>query len=29
MKFYTYILYSLTIDNYYIGSTDDLEWRLE
>ena len=25
---YTYILYSNEIDKYYIGYTDDLEWRL-
>lgn len=28
-KWFTYILYSLSIDRYYVGSTDDLEWRLE
>ena len=28
-KYYTYILYSKKIDKYYVGSTDNLEWRLE
>jgi putative endonuclease len=28
-KWFTYILYSSRIDKYYIGSTDNLEWRLE
>jgi putative endonuclease len=27
--FYTYILYSPSIDKYYVGFTEDLEWRLE
>jgi putative endonuclease len=27
-KWLTYILYSEKIDKYYVGSTDDLEWRL-
>ncbi len=26
---YTYILYSSKIDKYYVGSTDDLQWRLK
>ena len=26
---YTYIIYSKNIDRYYVGYTDDLEWRLE
>ncbi len=29
IKWFTYILHSLKIDRYYIGSTDNLEWRLE
>lgn len=29
MEWYTYILYSSGIDRYYVGSTDDLQWRLE
>jgi putative endonuclease len=28
-KLFTYILYSDKIDHYYIGSTDDLQWRLD
>ena len=28
MPFYTYILYSIQIDIYYVGSTEDLESRL-
>ena len=28
-KWFVYILYSENIDRYYVGSTDDLEWRLE
>lgn len=27
--YYTYILFSQTADRYYVGSTDDLERRLE
>ena len=26
---YVYIIYSKKIDRYYVGYTDDLEWRLE
>ena len=26
---YVYILYSEKIDRYYVGITDNLEWRLE
>ena len=26
---FTYILYSKKIDRYYVGSTNDLGWRLE
>ena len=26
---YVYIIYSKKIDKYYVGITDDLEWRLE
>ena len=26
---FTYILYSESIDKYYVGHTDDLNWRLE
>ena len=26
---YTYIIYSKKIDRYYVGYTDNLEWRLE
>jgi putative endonuclease len=29
MKWYVYILYSTKIDMYYVGSTDDRQWRLE
>jgi putative endonuclease len=29
MEVYTYILYSSKIDRYYVGSTDDIQWRLE
>ncbi len=29
MKWFTYILYSKKIDRYYVGSTDDIKWRLE
>lgn len=28
-EWYTYIIYSSKIDKYYVGSTRDLEWRLE
>ncbi|GAB6283693.1 MAG: hypothetical protein STSR0008_24830 [Ignavibacterium sp.] len=28
-KWYTYILYSLKIDKFYVGSTNDIHWRLE
>ncbi len=28
-SWYTYILYSIRIDRYYIGCTDNLQWRLE
>ncbi|HSW54010.1 MAG TPA: GIY-YIG nuclease family protein [Ignavibacteriaceae bacterium] len=28
-NWFTYILYSLKINRYYVGSTDDLDWRLE
>ena len=28
-EWFIYILYSEKIDKYYVGSTDDLEWRLE
>ncbi|MBI1936521.1 MAG: GIY-YIG nuclease family protein [Ignavibacteriales bacterium] len=28
-KWYTYILHSPKIDKYYVGSTDNLSWRLE
>ncbi len=28
MFFYTYILYSISIDKYYIGQTEDVEKRL-
>ena len=28
-EWYTYILYSSKLDRYYIGSTNNLEWRLE
>ena len=28
-NWYTYIIYSTKIDKYYIGSTEDLNWRLE
>ena len=28
MKYYFYILYSLTIDSYYVGHTSDLESRI-
>ncbi len=27
--FFTYILYSPSINKYYIGITENLEWRLE
>ena len=27
--FYVYILYLKSIDKYYTGVTDDLNWRLE
>ena len=27
--FYTYIIYSPSIDKYYIGYTENLDWRLE
>jgi putative endonuclease len=26
---FVYILYSAKIDRYYIGTTEDLQWRLE
>ena len=26
---FTYILYSKSIDKYYVGYTDNLEWRLQ
>ena len=26
---YVYIIYSESIDQYYIGSTSDLQWRIE
>ena len=26
---FVYILYSIKLDRYYIGSTDDLDWRLK
>ncbi len=26
---YVYIIYSKKIDRYYVGYTDDLEWRIE
>jgi putative endonuclease len=26
---FVYILYSVKIDRYYVGITDDLDWRLE
>ena len=26
---FVYILYSVKIDRYYVGVTDNLEWRLE
>jgi len=26
---YVYIIFSRKIDRYYVGYTDDLEWRLE
>ena len=29
LEWITYILYSKKIDRYYIGSTNDLEWRLK
>ncbi|MDZ7623317.1 MAG: GIY-YIG nuclease family protein [Ignavibacteriaceae bacterium] len=29
MEWFVYILYSKKIDRYYVGSTDDLEWRLD
>jgi putative endonuclease len=29
MNWYCYILYSTKLDRYYIGYTDNLEWRLE
>ncbi|UEG50144.1 GIY-YIG nuclease family protein [Ferruginibacter lapsinanis] len=29
MPFYIYILYSVTSDKYYVGSTGDLEVRLD
>ena len=29
MQWFTYILYSFKIDRYYVGSTNDLNWRLE
>jgi putative endonuclease len=28
-KWFTYILYSKKLNKYYIGMTDDLQWRLE
>ncbi|MEW6196912.1 MAG: GIY-YIG nuclease family protein [Bacteroidota bacterium] len=28
-KWYTYILHSSKIDKYYVGTTDNLSWRLE
>ena len=28
-KWFVYILHSKIIDKYYVGSTDDLEWRLK
>ncbi|GAB6283792.1 MAG: hypothetical protein STSR0008_26260 [Ignavibacterium sp.] len=28
-KWFTYILYSLKIDKFYVGSTNDIHWRLE
>jgi hypothetical protein len=29
VMFYTYILYSHSIDKYYVGYTEDPDWRLE
>ena len=26
---FTYIIYSTTIDKYYVGVTENIEWRLE
>uniref|UniRef100_A0A832DG00 GIY-YIG nuclease family protein n=1 Tax=Ignavibacterium album TaxID=591197 RepID=A0A832DG00_9BACT len=28
-RWYTYILYSTKINKYYVGVTEDLNWRLE
>ena len=28
-EWFVYILYSIRVDRYYVGSTDDLRWRLE
>ena len=28
-KWFTYILYSKKLDKYYVGVTEDLNWRLE
>jgi putative endonuclease len=28
-KWFVYIIYSEKINKYYVGFTDDLEWRLE
>ena len=29
MRYYVYILYSETLNKYYVGSTEDVEGRLE
>jgi putative endonuclease len=29
MEWFVYILYSMRIDRYYVGSTDKTQWRLE
>ena len=29
VKWYTYIIYSFKTDKYYIGSTENLNWRVE
>ena len=28
-KYFTYILFSPKINKYYVGSTDNIQWRLE
>ena len=29
MKYYIYILYSISLNKYYVGSTEDIQSRLE